>query len=108
MPSYWRIPRVATVSFNAKAHTINAVQPATPPIVINNLLLKRARFLIDTLFRKLRRFQIKGRCSRSTRAPAFGDFGRNNAAGTCLVSLQLTIIVHIATGITNASTQSEP
>ena len=87
---------------------MSAVQPATPPIVMHKRPLKRAKLRIATLFKKLSRFHMNGNLSSNTRAPAFGDLGRNKDAGTCFVSLQLTIIVHIATGTTNASTHKDP
>ena len=96
------------VSLSAKPQRTRAVQPIMPPTVINKRFLKRNRLRTVTLFRNLKRFQIKGSRSRKTREPALGALGLMSVAGVWLSSLWQASTVAAAIPIKNKSTPPIP
>ena len=79
---------VSTVSLIANPQIISAVQPATPPTVINRRDLNRKILRAVTLPKKLSLLHTGLIRSSRMRAPAFGAFGRISAAGVCRISLR--------------------
>ena len=108
MSSYCLGPSVATVSLMAKPHTISAVQPATPPTVINRRLLKRNMLRAVTLLRKLSRRHSGRMRSSKMRAPAFGAFGCMSCAGLCRRAPAQATTVATTTPTTNSAMPVDP
>ena len=99
---------MSTVSLIANPQIINAVQPATPPTVIIKRDLNRKILRAVTLPRKFSRLHTGRIRSSNMRAPAFGAFGRINAAGVCRISSRQASAVATPTPTTNSTMPAEP